>query len=75
MTLLAGNDTCGKILCMVSNERQYCVDYDMYSRSAIVALSDQPPGVNDLFICLYHLWVPGMPFRKLQELAFSLNHH
>jgi hypothetical protein len=26
---------------------------DMYSRSVIVALSAQPPGVNELFVCLF----------------------
>ncbi|CAG7933075.1 unnamed protein product [Penicillium olsonii] len=29
------------------------VQMDMYSRSAIVALSVQPPGVNELFVCLF----------------------
>lgn len=29
------------------------IQMDMYSRSAIVALSVQPPGVNELFVCLF----------------------
>lgn len=36
---------------MGSNESQNCIYYDMYSSLAIVALSAQPPGVNELCVC------------------------
>ena len=38
---------------MGSNESQNCIYYDMYSSLAIVALSAQPPGVNELCVCVY----------------------
>ena len=37
---------------MGSNESQNCIYYDMYSSLAIVALSAQPPGVNELCVCV-----------------------
>ena len=40
---------------MGSNESQNCIYYDMYSSLAIVALSAQPPGVNELCVCVYQL--------------------
>ena len=51
-TLLSGNVICYKALCMGFQETQH-IQMDMYSRSVIVALSVQPPGVNELFVCLY----------------------
>lgn len=37
---------------MGSNESQTCIYYDMYSSLATVALSAQPPGVNELCVCV-----------------------
>ena len=37
---------------MGSEETQYYIYYDMYSRSEIVALSAWPPGVNKLCVCV-----------------------
>jgi hypothetical protein len=50
--LLSGNVICYKVLCMGFQETQH-TQIDMYSRSVIVALSAQPPGVNELFVCLF----------------------
>jgi hypothetical protein len=49
-TLLSGNVMRYKVLCMGFQETQH-TQMDMYSRSVIVALSAQPPGVNELFVC------------------------
>jgi hypothetical protein len=49
--LLSGNVICSKVLCMGFQETQH-TQMDMYSRLVIVALSAQPPGVNELFVCM-----------------------
>ena len=45
---------------MGSNESQNCIYYDMYSSLATVALSAQPPGVNELCVCVSidTVWAP-----------------
>ena len=37
---------------MSSDETQHYIYYETYSRSAIVALSASPPGVNELCVCV-----------------------
>jgi hypothetical protein len=71
-TRLFENVICDKVLCMGFQETQH-VQMDMYSRSAIVALSVQPPGVNELFVCLFvQVWAHEIGFLSLYE-AWATN--
>ena len=54
---------------MGSEETQYYIYHDMYSRSEIVALSVQPPGVNKLCVCVY--LVPGKKVSRSVHLELQ----
>lgn len=55
---------------MGSNESQNCIYYDMYSSLAIVALSAQPPGVNELCVCVCVYSVQ----EKKEEVRLTVHH-
>ena len=54
---------------MGSNESQNCIYYDMYSSLAIVALSAQPPGVNELCVCVCTVPIHEVIFRIYSDDA------